>query len=354
MHTLRTGRADQTLQVKDANIGMNEQSQAPGIAVKRVPVVSVVVPTRNREALLRETLASVRALEGADVKIELIVVDNGSTDGTPAVAAAFGARFTQAATPGASAARNAGFRIATGDYITFLDDDDIWLPGHLRPHLKMLESRPDLDAAVGQIQLTDFALQPIGDPYPATMPDDGDVFRSFLLTTPQVGATVARMCVRDTVGYFDEALISSEDWDWHLRLALQHRIGFVPAPSILFRQRLMATFDDLHWMRMAYGRRVFVRNLRRAGRGRRPPWASAVRTYLRHRGESYSYFARSAIAHAEAGERSALRRCVWRAIVASPLHATHDLARETDMRRAITSLVFRRDVSAASGDAANQ
>lgn len=314
------------------------------------PLVSVVIPTRNRETLLSETLTSVRALEGADLQIELIVVDNGSTDGTPAVAAAFNARFISVATRGASAARNAGFRIASGDYVTFLDDDDIWLPGHLRPHLAMLEAHPEFDVAVGQIQLTDAALAPIGAPYPASMPENGDAFGSFLTITPQVGATVARMCVRETVGYFDEALMSSEDWDWHLRLALNHCVGFVPVPSILFRQRLMSTFDDLHWMRMAYSRRVYVRNLRRAGH-RRPPGWTMIRTYLRHRGEFYWYFAHSALNHAEAGERRALRRCVWRAIVASPLHAIHDLARRSEMRSALSALVLRRRGSSNSSQA---
>lgn len=340
------------LQVDQPDASASAANNDPSTPIANTPVVSVVVPTRDREALLRETLASVRALEGDDLRIELIVVDNGSTDGTPQVAAEFGARFIAAATPGASAARNAGLRIATGDYITFLDDDDIWLPGHLRPQIAMLDAHPEFDVAVGQIQLTDFALTPIEAPYPATMPADGDAFRSFLTITPQVGATVARMRVRETVGYFDEELISSEDWDWHLRLALRHGVGFVPAPSILFRQRLMATFDDLHWKRMSYSRRVYVRNLRRAGK-RRPHAATVIRTYLRHRGAFYWYFAHSAVSHAEAGERGALRVCVWRALVASPLHAAHDLARDSEMRRAVLALVLRKRLTPGSAEAPN-
>ena len=76
------------------------------------PVVSVVIPTKNRAELLRSALASVRALEGPDLEFEIIVADNGSTDHTAAVASDAGARLVFAATPGAAAARNAGMRQA--------------------------------------------------------------------------------------------------------------------------------------------------------------------------------------------------------------------------------------------------
>src|SRR5947209_8097109 len=94
---------------------------------KQEPIrVSVIVPTKDRSGLLRQALASVRALEGPDLAIELIVADNGSTDDTAAVAHEFGARLVRTLTPGAAAARNAGLRVATGEYLAFLDDDDVW------------------------------------------------------------------------------------------------------------------------------------------------------------------------------------------------------------------------------------
>lgn len=76
--------------------------------------VSVIVPTCDRPALLRQALASIRALEGPDLAFEIFVGDNGSALETPIVAEEFGAIYLKTSTPGASAARNVGLRAATG------------------------------------------------------------------------------------------------------------------------------------------------------------------------------------------------------------------------------------------------
>lgn len=296
--------------------------------------VSAIIPTRNRAALLAKALASVRALEGPDLAIEIIVVDNGSTDATADVARAAGAVLVHAAERGASAARNAGIRAATGAYIAFLDDDDAWLPGHLRPHLALLEARPDFDAVVGQTVTCDSHLRPRHAPWPQELPADGDVFEAFLGFYPQVGATVVRASAIDELGLFDEALLSDEDWDWHLRLALYHRVGFVAEPCVLFRQRPAGTHDDLQWQRHPNLRRVFIRNLRRAGMHRvaRP---AILRAYLRHSGAYFAYFAESALVHAAAGDQRAARRSLGRAVRTSPLHAVRHVARGGTFRSAL-------------------
>ena len=224
--------------------------------------VSVIVPTKNRNILLRQALLSIRALEGPDLDLEIIVADNGSSDDTAEVARALGARFVQTNVPGAAAARNAGLRAATGEFIGFLDDDDVWLPGHLRPHLSLLASSPDLDAVVGQVINTDQTLARRSAPWPQELPTNGNVFPAFLACLPQIGATLVRASVRDSIGYFDEQLIGDQDWDWHLRLALSHRVGFVPTPCVLFRQRNVGERDDLHWLRSRFTHRVFWQNVR--------------------------------------------------------------------------------------------
>jgi len=305
-----------------------------------IPLVSVVIPTKDRRDLLREALASVRALAGDDLRIEIIVADNGSSDDSSIVAAEFGARFVTNDKPGASATRNAGFRVATGDYIVFLDDDDVFLPEHLRPHLAMLHARPDFGAVVGQVQLADMQLTPFMEPYPSSMPDDGDLYRAFFGENPQVGATVSRMSVRESVGYFNEDLLSSEDAEWSLRLALRHPVGFVPVPSILFRQRPMATHDDLQWMRLRVDAGVMIASYRAAGR-RRPPLAFAARAISKFRGQFYWYFVQSALVHADKHERAQMRQSIFRAFCASPIHASHDLLRPSDLRRALRLAVSR-------------
>jgi len=300
----------------------------------------VIVPTRDRPTLLREALASIRALEGPDLCLEIVIGDNGGLPETAEIARAFGARHLHVERRGAGAARNAGLKVATGQYVAFLDDDDLWRPGHLRPQLALLAARPELNAAVGQVMLTDAARQPIGEPWPASLPTSGDVFAAFLGQYPQIGATVARIGVRETVGYFDEALVGDEDWDWHLRLALCHGVGFVPAVGVLYRGRPAGTADDLEWRRLGFTSRGFLRNVLRGGM-RCPSVGRLARVHLRHRGGYYSYFVEGARRHLAAGDRQAVRKALGRAIVSSPIHAAADLFRDSVLRTVVHGLLRR-------------
>jgi glycosyltransferase involved in cell wall biosynthesis len=285
-----------------------------------VPLISVVIPTKDRAGYIRQAHASVAALRGDDMRLEIIVADNGSKDGTFDVAREFGAIVVQMATPGAAAARNAGIRAAKGDYIAFLDDDDVWLPGHLRPHLAMLQARPDFDAVVGQVQLTDQQLEWRSQPYPSSMPDSGDLFATLLGAFQQIGATVVRTRVRESVGYLDESLLAAEDWDWHMRIALAHKVGFVAVPCVLFRQRPYGTYDELGWQRLGFTRRVFMRNWRRAGK-RRPGLLRTVRSFVRLSGPFYDGFVFIARDRFRRGERRSGMLALARAVWASPAHA---------------------------------
>jgi glycosyltransferase involved in cell wall biosynthesis len=107
--------------------------------------VSVVIPVRNGARYLGEAIGSV--LSQGVREIDVIVVDNGSTDGSRAVAESFGApvRVIDEPQQGAAHARNSGAKLATGEYLAFLDADDLWAPGKLARQLKELEARHDLD-----------------------------------------------------------------------------------------------------------------------------------------------------------------------------------------------------------------
>ena len=108
------------------------------------PDVSVIVPTYNRLHALPASLASL--LTAQEIDLEVIVVDDGSTDDTPRVLAAYADRIRviRQANQGAGAARNAGIAAARGEYVAFLDSDDLWHPRKLELQLARFASDPDL------------------------------------------------------------------------------------------------------------------------------------------------------------------------------------------------------------------
>ncbi len=135
----------------------------------------MVVPTRIRVDRLRHALANIRAVEGRDLSLEIIVGDNGECPDTRVVVAAFDVIHVRATVQGASAARNAAMARATGDFIALLDDDDAWLPGYIRSYLDLLDQRPDLDGVIAQVRFADEALNilPTGE-WPDNHPGEGE------------------------------------------------------------------------------------------------------------------------------------------------------------------------------------
>ena len=137
--------------------------------------VSVIVPTCDRPKSLRRALESIRKLEGADLSLEILVADNGPCHETRTIADEFGAVYLHVERKGPSEARNAAMAVATGDYLAFLDDDDAWLEGHIRPHLQLFEQNPSLDLVIGQVASCDELHERFGDPwlsdFPKTAPD---------------------------------------------------------------------------------------------------------------------------------------------------------------------------------------
>jgi len=106
-------------------------------------LVSVVIPAYNSERFVDEAIESV--LRQSHQRIEVIVVDDGSTDGTAARVRAYGdrVRYFHQANAGAGTARNRGLALATGDYIAFLDDDDVWQPEKLEVQLEIAARNPE-------------------------------------------------------------------------------------------------------------------------------------------------------------------------------------------------------------------
>ncbi len=168
---------------------------------------------------------------------EIIVVDDGSTDGTgEALAQAFGDRiiYLRQANAGVSAARNRGLAIARGRLITLLDSDDEWLPDKTRVQRDWLQARPDFGMVLCDVERVDAAGRAIDVlQRRRALPQDGQVLRHLIRDAALVPASVMiRREVYETVGGFDERLATGEDLDWHLRIGAQHAIGVVEQPLV--------------------------------------------------------------------------------------------------------------------------
>lgn len=317
--------------------------RALGVTARAYPRrVSVIVPTCNRPDKLRRALRSIRAIEGPDLNLEIIVGDNGACPETPAVVAEFGGRHVRATATGASASRNAALALATGEFLAFLDDDDAWLPDHVRPQLNLLDERPDLDGVIAQVRFADEALQPLktGD-WPNRHPGEGDELVRRMLSGyfPQIGTAVVRASVRETSGPFDQQLIGGEDLDWLMRLSGRHALGFVKTPCILFSQRKIGEYDDLHRLRINYDRKVFRRHARKHWRVWRSPM-EYMRAYSGTLMHFFTYFVQVANMAAQGGERRRALGAVRTAFAIFPLRATKHLMYNTPLRRALLMALF--------------
>jgi glycosyltransferase involved in cell wall biosynthesis len=196
-------------------------------------MISVVIPTYNRRALVLDAVRSVLAQDGCE--FEVIVVDDGSTDGTAgALAALPGVRILAQPRRGVAAARNAGVRIARGEWLAFLDSDDLWCPGKLAAQVKFHGERP----AVPVSQTEEIWIRNGVRVNPCTYHRKpvGDIFVPSLdrcLVSPS--AVVLRRELLESVGGFDENLQVCEDYDLWLRLACRVPFGLVPEPLVIKR-----------------------------------------------------------------------------------------------------------------------
>ncbi len=177
-------------------------------------LVSVIIPTYNQGRFIRTSALS--ALEQSYQPIELIVVDDGSTDNTRQQLAPYLDRIRYFSQPnaGPSAARNNGIRQARGDWVAFLDADDLWHRLKIERQLEAIRGRSDV-ALVGSP-----SIRVLPDALPPAPVARAVTVRDFLMSTrvSPSGALVRRQSF-DTVGLFDESLRFSEDRDMWLRIA---------------------------------------------------------------------------------------------------------------------------------------
>jgi len=198
--------------------------------------VSVVIPAYNAASTIEETLASVFRQTVPDV--EVVVVDDGSTDQTASVLARYGDRIrvlNKVNEGRPAAARNAGVRAARGHYIAFLDADDLWAEEKLALQIAVL----DQDPALGLVYTADTTIDARGTELSVNpcLPDArGRIYELLSVRNVMVGSSVMiRRQAFDEAGGFDEDLTSVENWDLWIRIARRWAIEYIDQPLTLYR-----------------------------------------------------------------------------------------------------------------------
>lgn len=200
--------------------------------------ISVVIPVRDGERFLGDALRSAAAQELKP--FEIVVVDDGSTDGSGRVAREFGARCLRQDRRGPGAARNAGVAAAGGDAIAFLDADDLWLPSKLRLQAQRLDEAPGLAAVVSRVRL--FLEPGCTPPAHVLRTWAGEERAGWLPST-----LLVRRAAFLAVGPFDESLRSAEDVDWFARArACSLPMELLPEALVLRRLHDRNTSWDAH------------------------------------------------------------------------------------------------------------
>jgi GT2 family glycosyltransferase len=254
-----------------------------------LPLVSVVIPTFNRAHLIGRTIES--ALCQTHRRLEVLVVDDGSTDGTAEVVSRdHGAdervRYLRKQNGGPASARNVGFDHARGAYVALLDSDDTWHPWKLELQVRCMEAHPLLGMTWTDMEMIDpggkvvdgrylrhmysayrrfreealfpeaFALREIAPELAAVVGEArlrvGEIFSQMVMgNLVHTSTVVLRRDRLERVGRFDESLrFSGEDYDFHLRTCREGPVGLIDVPAIRYQQgmpdRLTAPKYGIH------------------------------------------------------------------------------------------------------------
>jgi glycosyltransferase involved in cell wall biosynthesis len=195
------------------------------------PLVSCIVPVFDGERYLAEAVESI--LTQTYRPIEVIVVDDGSTDATAAIAEGYGepVRHVRQPRAGAPAARNRGLQEAVGEFVAFLDADDLWHRDKLAVQLGRFAERPELELSVTHLQ--NFWIP--------ELQAEAERFRGHPLAAPQPGYVTVTMLARrtlfDRVGGFNTGMTVGDPMEWFVRAA-EHRAVMELLPQILVWRRM--------------------------------------------------------------------------------------------------------------------
>ena len=299
-----------------------------------LPLVTAIIPVHNGEWFVADAIRSV--LAQTYPKVECLVVDDGSKDGSAEVAKTFApaARYVVKDNGGVASARNHGVSRARGEFVAFLDADDAWVPTKIEKQMDVFRAHPDAGLVYSGLTLVDEKMIPIGELEPA--PPPLALRNTLLLEQPSatgIGSTALLPApVFRGVGGFDERLSTSADCDLTCRIALRHPLACSTEPLALYR---------CHGSQMSSDPRVFEHDMsliyeKLFAGGQLPPEVAA----LRRRAYANLYFmlAATALKRQETGRflRYVVRAATYDARRVAPL-----LARRLAGGKSITSAPAR-------------
>lgn len=200
-----------------------------------MPDVSVIIPTYNSARYLTQAVDSVLAQTFRS--IEVVVVDDGSTDDTGLVLQRYGAtvKYIRQQNTGVSGARNTGIKNSTGRYVAFLDADDVWHPEKLERQMAALRMAPDCRASYCAFTVTDPSLVPLEI---TRARRNGPLLHELIMSGNVVGTPSTVVCERsllEETGAFDSALSQCADWELWVRLSARSNFIYLDEPLVSYR-----------------------------------------------------------------------------------------------------------------------
>jgi glycosyltransferase involved in cell wall biosynthesis len=194
------------------------------------PLISTIIPVYNGELYIQEAVQSV--LDQTYPEVEIIIVDDGSTDGTSRIVRGFGApiRYIFQENAGPSAARNKGIASSCGGYLAFLDADDLFMPEKLEKQLLRLQEDPDLDMVFGQVE--QFYSPDLSD-------EEKKRFTVSKMKLPGIfpSAMLIRRAAFERVGFFDTRLRVGQFLDWYMK-AMETGLTLYTLDDVVVKRRI--------------------------------------------------------------------------------------------------------------------
>lgn len=216
------------------------------MSILETPFISVIIPTYNRCNFLKEAIESV--LNQKYKNLELIVIDDGSSDNTKEIIKDYKNKLKYIYQPnkGVSSARNVGIKESSGEFIAFLDSDDLWLPKKLSTQVTFFQENKDaIICYTDEIWIRNGVRV---NQCKKHTKYSGFIFdKSLPLCIISPSSVMMKKEIFEKVGYFDEALPACEDYDLWLRITLHFPVYFIPTPLIIKRGGHIDQLSTKYW-----------------------------------------------------------------------------------------------------------